>query len=209
MKEFKKAIVDRIILEAEGSRIVSLHDVGLSLGRKHISTQDCRDIISAALKELPGYKVVKMVAPGQSEATASLWTTATFVDCTLKFDDGPAAPDAPDTLPDALFSELWSEALASRDLDAYISSQAASSAWGGDADAEAPEYRVEMLSQIWNAAHLSIKDIRAHTGLSQAAFASRYCIPRRTVEDWERGVSRCPDYLRLLLARDAGLYARP
>ena len=88
MKEFKKAIVDQIVLEAEGSRIVRLHDVGIACGYKHISAQDCRDIISAALKELPGYKVVKMVAPGQSEAAASLWTTATFIDRTLEFDDG-------------------------------------------------------------------------------------------------------------------------
>lgn len=87
MKEFKKAIVDQIVLETGGSRIVSLHDVGLACGYKHISAQDCRDIINATLKELPDYKVVKMVAPGQSEAQASLWTTATFVDRTLEFDD--------------------------------------------------------------------------------------------------------------------------
>ena len=88
MKEFKKEIVNQIVHEAAGCRIISLHDVGISLGHKHINSEDCRDIISAALKELPGYKVVKMVAPGQSEATASLWTTATFVDKTLEFENG-------------------------------------------------------------------------------------------------------------------------
>lgn len=66
-----------------------------------------------------------------------------------------------------------------------------------------------MLGQLWDVAHLTIKDIRAHTGLSQAAFATRYCIPRRTVENWESGTSACPDYLRLLLTRDVGLYVRP
>lgn len=88
MKEFKKEIVNQIIHEATNCRIISLYDVGTSLGHKHINSEDCRDIINAALKELPGYKVVKMVAPGQSEATASLWTTAAFIDRTLKFDDG-------------------------------------------------------------------------------------------------------------------------
>lgn len=32
-----------------------------------------------------------------------------------------------------------------------------------------------------------IKSIRARTGLSQAAFAVKYELPRRTVEDWEAG----------------------
>ena len=88
MKEFKLDIVNRIVSEAKGSRIVRLHDVGVAAGYNHISSQDCRDIIKAVLVELPDYKAVKMVAPGQSAATASLWTTAAFVDKALEFDDG-------------------------------------------------------------------------------------------------------------------------
>lgn len=88
MREFKLDIVNRIVLEAKGSRIVRLHDVGVAAGYDHISAQDCRDIIKAALVELPNYRVVKMVAPGQSAATASLWTTAAIVDKALEFDDG-------------------------------------------------------------------------------------------------------------------------
>lgn len=88
MKEFKKEIIDEIVHQAEGSRIISLHDVGVEKGFNHISAADCRDIINAVLKALPGYKVVKMVAPGQSDATASLWITAAFVDKELEFDDG-------------------------------------------------------------------------------------------------------------------------
>lgn len=88
MKEFKREIVDEIVRQAEGFRIIHLYDVGVALGHKHITTQDCRDIIVAALKVLPGYKAVKMVAAGQSYSTASLWTTATFVDRGLEFEDG-------------------------------------------------------------------------------------------------------------------------
>lgn len=88
MKGFKKEIVDRIVRQAEGCRIVSLHDVGVALGHKHVAAQDCRDIIAAVLKALPDYKVVKMIAAGQSDATASLWTTATFVGRDLEFEDG-------------------------------------------------------------------------------------------------------------------------
>ena len=88
MKEFKKAIVDQIVLEAGGSRIVRLHDVGIAYGYKHISAQDCRDIISAALKRMPGYRAVKMVAPRTPDCCASLWETATFVDSSLEFEEG-------------------------------------------------------------------------------------------------------------------------
>lgn len=90
MKEFKLDMINRIVTEARGSRIVSLHDVGVAAGYDHISAQDCRDIINAVLAELPDYKVVKMVAPGQSAATASLWTTAAFVDRSLEFEEGGA-----------------------------------------------------------------------------------------------------------------------
>ena len=85
MKEFKIEIIEAIVAKAETDKIVSLYEVGTTLGHKHIAAQDCRDIIGAVLKRLPDYKAVKMVKPGQSNATASLWTTLTFVDKTLEF----------------------------------------------------------------------------------------------------------------------------
>ena len=55
---------------------------------------------------------------------------------------------------------------------------------------------------IWRMkyASLSIRHVRAVTGLSQAAFAARYGIPRRSVENWEAESRRPPDYLPRLLA---------
>lgn len=113
------------------------------------------------------------------------------------------------TLPDKLFRELFGSAIEIADRDTYVSDWALSSAWGDDPKAEIPAARIEMLGQLWDTAHLTIQDIRAHTGLSQAAFAVRYCIPRRTVENWEAGDRRCADYVRLLLAEAVGLYTRP
>ena len=110
---------------------------------------------------------------------------------------------------DKLFYTLFGEAITSPDRDAFVSDWSLSSVWGDAPDADIPADRIDMLARLWDAAHLTIRDIRAHTGLSQAAFSTRYCIPVRTVEDWERGVRNCPDYLRLLLAQDTGLYARP
>lgn len=40
-----------------------------------------------------------------------------------------------------------------------------------------------------------IRAIRAKTGLSQARFAERYGIPRRTIENWESGVRTPPPYV--------------
>lgn len=110
---------------------------------------------------------------------------------------------------DKLFNALWAAALDCADRDAYVSDWGLSSAWGDDPEAEIPAARIEALGRLWDVAHLTIRDIRTHTGLSQAAFAVRYCIPRRTVENWESGDRQCADYVRLLLAEAVGLYTRP
>lgn len=110
---------------------------------------------------------------------------------------------------DKLFCALFAAALISSERDAFVSDWSLSSVWGDAPDADIPADRIDMLARLWDAAHLTIRDIRQRTGLSQAAFATRYCIPTRTLEDWERGVRSCPDYLRLLLADSAGVYKRP
>ena len=46
-----------------------------------------------------------------------------------------------------------------------------------------------------------VKALRSVTGLSQAKFAEKYDIPKRTIENWEAGVSQAPYYLLKLLAR--------
>lgn len=93
MKEYKQQIIDRIVAQAEGDRMISLYEVGRSLGHKHIKAQDCADIMRAVLKRLPGYEAVRLVAPGQSDQTASLWTTLTFIDKELEYEDYDPAAD--------------------------------------------------------------------------------------------------------------------
>ncbi len=44
-----------------------------------------------------------------------------------------------------------------------------------------------------------IKEIRLASGLSQQKFADQWHIPMRTVQNWECGVSRVPEYYLLLL----------
>lgn len=66
----------------------------------------------------------------------------------------------------------------------------------------------DQLGMIWDAYHMSVKDLRAVTGLSQVAFAERFLIPRRTVENWESSSANsrdCPLYTRMMIADLLGL----
>lgn len=58
----------------------------------------------------------------------------------------------------------------------------------------------ERLSNIWELAHLSMKELISLTGLSQTAFAKGAGIPLRTVQHWCAGSRDCPAYVRFLLA---------
>ena len=46
----------------------------------------------------------------------------------------------------------------------------------------------------------SIKDIRLSTGLSQSQFSAAVNIPTRTIQDWEQGKRKCPEYVAELIA---------
>lgn len=46
----------------------------------------------------------------------------------------------------------------------------------------------------------TIKEIRQSTGLSQAKFCEALNIPKRTVQDWEQGLRKCPEYVMELIA---------
>lgn len=48
---------------------------------------------------------------------------------------------------------------------------------------------------------LSIKEARIKANLTQAEMSEKMCIPKRTIEDWERGTRKPPEYVaRLVIA---------
>lgn len=49
--------------------------------------------------------------------------------------------------------------------------------------------------------NMSTMEMREHLKISRAEFSRRYNIPIRTLENWESGKSKCPDYVRQLLER--------
>lgn len=61
------------------------------------------------------------------------------------------------------------------------------------------------------------KELRERSGMNKKRFAEYFGIPYRTVQNWEAGVNKCPDYLLELmeyklkhegLIRDVFGYAR-
>lgn len=107
---------------------------------------------------------------------------------------------------DKQFYTLFMAALDAEDCEKFVS------AWEAELDSNVIKDRTEVLKALWSVAHLSIKEMRTALGLSQAAFAQRLCIPKRTVECWEtESASRreCSPYIRLLIAQVTGLYQRP
>lgn len=46
---------------------------------------------------------------------------------------------------------------------------------------------------------MSIREIRKVTGLTQAEFSKKFHIPKRSIENWESGKRKCPEYVNYLL----------
>ena len=47
---------------------------------------------------------------------------------------------------------------------------------------------------------MTIKEIRTAAGLTQAAMAARFGIPKRTIENWEGGKREPPEYVVRMIA---------
>lgn len=45
----------------------------------------------------------------------------------------------------------------------------------------------------------AVKALRNRAGMTQREFAEYFGIPRRTLEDWERDIGHCSDYLLSLM----------
>lgn len=91
------------------------------------------------------------------------------------------------------------------DREEFVSDLALSSAFPEDSDLSVT---ASELILIWEAYHMTIRDLRTAVGLSRREFSRRFCIPIRTVENWEctgPNSRECPTYVRLLIAEAIGL----
>lgn len=46
---------------------------------------------------------------------------------------------------------------------------------------------------------MDFKELRKKSGMTQKQFSEYFEIPKRTIEDWDRGASKCPEYLLELM----------
>lgn len=46
---------------------------------------------------------------------------------------------------------------------------------------------------------MDFKKLRQLSGMTQKAFSDYFCIPKRTIEEWDRGGRKCPNYLLELM----------
>ena len=105
------------------------------------------------------------------------------------------------------FYTLFGAATAEQDRERYIAEWSSSSIFYPDADS--PDINADdlagALENIWDVAHLTTRDIRQHMGLTQAAFAERFCIRLRTAQNWETEHREVPRHVILLMANEAGM----
>ena len=105
------------------------------------------------------------------------------------------------------FYTLFGAATAEQDRERFISEWSSSSIFYPDADSpdiDANEL-VDSLGNIWDVSHMTTRDIRQHMGLTQAAFAERFCIRLRTAQNWETEHREVPRHVILLIANEAGM----
>lgn len=88
--------------------------------------------------------------------------------------------------------------------DAFASDVALSGIFPCVEDDDLPAL-AEELRHVWRYVHITVREIVQHTGLSQTDFAARFAIPLRTLQRWVSGDRDCPQYVRLLLAKQCGL----
>lgn len=98
---------------------------------------------------------------------------------------------------------LISDALSAESEEMFIAEQGWADwmdEYGGDADRLVSDMR-----NIYKVAHMTVRDLIEAYGKTQADFSERFCIPKRTVEDWATERRQCPPYTRLMMADLLGL----
>lgn len=105
---------------------------------------------------------------------------------------------------DRNFCTLFGAAVAEHDCDRFVAEWSSSSIFSDDENTCEAEELAFVLENIFEVAHMSMRDLRKKLGLTQAEFACRFCLPKRTIEGWESNRS-ARQYLVLAFAQVSGL----
>lgn len=113
--------------------------------------------------------------------------------------DTPPAPRPNVTLDDVRFSLAWSRALQSSDRAAYIEEFSADDYISRISDLPA------QLGLIWDVAHMSFSDLARAANMQLSDISRKFCIPYRTIQDWNAGRRACSPYFILMMARQLAI----
>lgn len=102
--------------------------------------------------------------------------------------------------------KLWKDALAQPNKEMYIAEYGYPD-WFDEISRDTNEI-IQMLGNIHDIAHMSIRDIISKSGMTQSAFSIKFCIPLRTIEDWATDKRKCADYIRLMLSKELGFISK-
>lgn len=109
------------------------------------------------------------------------------------------------TIPDRLFHRLWDSCRDMESQDQYV--QRYLSPLSEDFIDFFRKYDIaelasrQMLINIYQAYHMSFRDIITSASIKPSEVSHIFCIPIRTIEEWSSGKNRCPGYIRLMLLR--------
>lgn len=81
------------------------------------------------------------------------------------------------------------------DKAAFVSDLSLSGIWGDTPDADIPQSRIKLLSDIWEDYQCTITDLLSRYNMRIIDFAAYFNIPYRTVQNWYNGNRMCPQYV--------------
>lgn len=101
--------------------------------------------------------------------------------------------------------DYFGEAANYADPAAYASDVALSLLDPEDSGQEVDAATVGQLISLWHVANDPFRDLLASMGLNQTQCSIRFCIPRRTIQQWAEGLRSCSPYIRLMMAEATGV----
>lgn len=107
-------------------------------------------------------------------------------------------------LPDKIFHKLWDDAATIESEKNYVKKYLSVLS---DEYINFKKYNIsdeqalELIRNIYLYSNMTFKEITNRANKNLSDIAHTFCISYRTVESWNRGVNKCPGYIRLMLLK--------
>ena len=105
-----------------------------------------------------------------------------------------------------VYKTFLTDSLSYTNKNQYITEMMNSHIWKSNDNNATFSDVTEILGDIYDAAHISVKGIAIKADLSSRYLSERFCIPYSTMDNWITESSICPLYVKLMLQECLGLY---